>query len=99
MTIIDGGDKIAKIIYPMHKSFKKVAAHLIYGSSDVRFKITYCTELLTEDEVRGVGFEYMPYKDAEWIYPHEHLTDGWNTVNGEEIFYISNPALGLWKKD
>jgi hypothetical protein len=24
------------------------------------------------------------------------LKDGFNVVNGEEIFYISNPALGLW---
>jgi hypothetical protein len=29
-------------------------------------------------------------------YKFETLKDGINTVNGEEIFYISNPALGLW---
>jgi hypothetical protein len=27
----------------------------------------------------------------------ETLRDGFNTLpNGEEVFYISNPALGLW---
>jgi hypothetical protein len=24
------------------------------------------------------------------------LKDGFNDVNGEEIYFISNPALGLW---
>lgn len=73
-----------------------VAAHLIHGSSDGRFRITYCTELLTEDEVRGAGFNYCPYSEASAVYDSAKLKDGWNTVNGENIFYISNPALGLW---
>ena len=30
-------------------------------------------------------------------YNPEQLKDGFNTMpDGEEIFYISNPALGLW---
>ena len=29
-------------------------------------------------------------------YQPASLTDGFNTVNCEEVFYISNPALGLW---
>jgi hypothetical protein len=29
-------------------------------------------------------------------YNPETLKDGWNTVDGEEVFYISNPGLGLW---
>lgn len=76
-----------------------VAAHLIHGSSDGRFKITYCTALLTEEEVRSVGFEYMPYEEAAKLYDPAVLTDGYHTVNGEEIFYISNPALGLWTRE
>ncbi|MBR6335405.1 MAG: DUF2088 domain-containing protein [Clostridia bacterium] len=73
-----------------------VAAHLIHGSSDGRFKVTYCTKLLTEEEVRGVSFGYMPYDEAAEIYNPAELTDGYHTVGNEEIFYISNPALGLW---
>ncbi|MBR5771638.1 MAG: DUF2088 domain-containing protein [Clostridia bacterium] len=73
-----------------------VAAHLIHGSSDGRFKVTYCTKLLTEEEVRGVSFGYMPYDDAAEIYNPAELTDGYHNVGNEEIFYISNPALGLW---
>lgn len=79
-----------------------VAAHLIHGSSDGRFKITYCPGRMTEGEVRAVGFGYMSYEDAERLYPHDRLTDGYNTImhrdgSAEEIFYISNPALGLWE--
>lgn len=73
-----------------------VAAHLIHGSSDGRFNITYCTKQLTKEEVIGAAFKYMPYDEAAAIYDPNVLKDGFNTVNGEEIFYISNPALGLW---
>ena len=76
-----------------------VAAHLIHGSSDGRFKITYCAGKLTEEEVRGAAFNYMSYEEASAKYDPAKLTDGFNTVDGEEIFYISNPALGLWVCD
>ncbi len=73
------------------------AAHLIHGSSDGRFSITYCTKNLAEEEVRGAKFDYMPYDEAVKIYNPEKLVDGYNTLeNGEKIYYISNPALGLW---
>lgn len=76
-----------------------VAAHLIHGSSDGRFKITYCAGNLSEEEVRGAAFNYIPYDEASAKYNPEKLIDGFNTVDGEEIFYISNPALGLWVCD
>ncbi len=77
-----------------------VAAHLIHGSSDGRFTITYCTKYLTEEEVRGAAFEYMPYEQAAARYNPAELKDGFCTMpDGEEIFFISNPALGLWTVD
>ena len=76
-----------------------VAAHLIHGSSDGRFNITYCAGKLTEEEVRGAAFNYMSYEEASAKYDPAKLVDGFNTVNGEEIFFISNPALGLWVCD
>jgi len=72
------------------------AAHMIHSSSDGRFNITYCTKKLTKEEVEGVCFRYMPYDEAVKKYDPAVLKDGWNTVDGEEIYYISNPALGLW---
>lgn len=78
------------------KTNLSVAAHLIHGSSDGRFGITYATQRLTRQEVESACFKYMPYADAVKKYDITKLTDGYNVVDGEEIFYISNPALGLW---
>ena len=81
------------------KANLSVAAHLIHGSSDGRFHITYCTKELSEAEVRGAAFGYVPYDEMAAVYDPARLTDGWNTVGGEQIFYISNPALGLWTRE
>jgi nickel-dependent lactate racemase len=74
------------------------AAHLIHGSSEGRFSITYCVGPdITLDEVRSVGFNAAPYEEMAARYNPETLKDGFNTLpDGKEIFYISNPALGLW---
>jgi hypothetical protein len=72
------------------------AAHLIHGSSEGRFTIRYCPGGLTREEIEGVHFEYGDLKEYEKKYDPEKLKDGWNVVDGEEIFYISNPGLGLW---
>lgn len=73
-----------------------VAAHLIHGSSDGRFSITYAAGKLTRAEVESVGFGYMPLEEALARYNVASLVSGPNTVNGEDIYFIPNPALGLW---
>ena len=73
------------------------SAHLIHGSSEGRFSITYCPgDGVTREEIEGVGFNYCHYDEMAAKYPVDKLKDGWNVVDGEEIYYISNPALGLW---
>lgn len=74
------------------------SAHLIHGSSEGRFSITYCPgPLMSREEIEGVGFNYCPYEEMERRYPPESLRDGYNTLpSGEVIYYISNPALALW---
>jgi nickel-dependent lactate racemase len=72
------------------------AAHLIHSSSEGRFNITYCPGGLTREEVEGVGFGYADLASTIERYNPAALHDGFNTVNGEEIFFISHPALGLW---
>ena len=73
------------------------AAHLIHGSSEGRFGITYCPGHLTQSEIESVNFKYADLKTMAQRYQPEQLRDGWNTLpDGEKIFYISNPALGLW---
>ena len=75
-----------------------VAAHLIHGSSDDRFSITYAAPKMTREEIESVNFKYADYDEMIKKYDPSKLTDGWNTVDGEEIYYISNPALGLWSR-
>ncbi len=72
------------------------AAHLIHGSSEGRFTVRYCPGHLTCEEIESVHFEYDNLEEMMAKYNPEKLKDGWNDVNGEEIFYISNPGLGLW---
>lgn len=73
-----------------------VAAHLIHGSSEGRFTITYAPGFLTREEIESVNFKYMPLEEALRRYPVDKMKEGVNLINGEEVFYISNPALGLW---
>lgn len=73
------------------------AAHLMHSSSEGRFTITYCPGHLTQEEVEGVHYRYADLKTMESRYNPAELKDGFNTLpDGEEIYFISNPALGLW---
>ncbi|MHC4637771.1 MAG: nickel-dependent putative hexonate epimerase [Planctomycetota bacterium] len=73
------------------------AAHLIHGSSEGRFSITYCPGKLSREEIESVNFKYAELSDMIKRYDPQKMRDGFNMLeDGEEIFYISNPALGLW---
>ncbi len=72
------------------------AAHLIHGSSEGRFRITWCPGQLSREEVEGVGFGFAELGTMLKKYDPEHLSHGTNIVDGEEIFFIANPGLGLW---
>lgn len=73
-------------------------SHLIHGSSEGRFTITYCPGPdMTREEIEQVGFQWGDLDEMLLRYPLDTLNDGWNTLpDGEEVYYISNPALGLW---
>ena len=72
------------------------AAHLIHGSSDGRFTITYAVKNITRQEIESVGFGSADYDEMARKYDPEKLSYGYNTVDGEQIYFIPNPALGLW---
>ncbi len=72
------------------------AAHLIHGSSEGRFKITWCPGHLTKKEIESAGFEYGDLATMLKCYDPAKLSHGQNKVDGEEIFFIANPGLGLW---
>ena len=78
------------------------AAHLIQGSADGRFHVTYCTrsDNLSKEEINNVGYDWMEYEQAIKTYNPHTLKEGWNTLkDGEEIYFVKTPALGLWKVD
>ncbi len=72
------------------------AAHLIHGSSEDRFRITWAPGHLSRQEVEGVGFAWGDLAALEKKYDIGKLQHGYNTVDGEDIFFIANPGLGLW---
>jgi nickel-dependent lactate racemase len=74
------------------------AAHLIHGSSEGRFTIRYCPGPgVSRAEIESVGYEWGDIKEAMERYNINSLSLGWNTLaGGEKIFFVPNPALGLW---
>ena len=72
------------------------AAHLIHGSSEGRFTIRWCPGQLTKDEIEGVGFKFGDLKTVLTRYNPQTLGHGYNCIDGEDVFFIPNPGLGLW---
>ena len=72
-------------------------AHLMHGSSENRFKITYCPGALTKEEIEGVGYAYGELDEMLERYKIDERQNGWHETDaGERFYYVSNPALGLW---
>lgn len=72
------------------------AAHLIHGSSEGRFRITYCPGQMTRVEIEDAGYRFGDLREMLDRYPPHQLRSGWNRIDGEEIYFVPNPALGLW---
>ncbi|MEA3364975.1 MAG: hypothetical protein U9Q79_04980, partial [Candidatus Hydrogenedentes bacterium] len=72
-------------------------AHLIHGSSEGRFTITYGPGEMTEDSMRAVNFGYLDLGQALERYDINTMRNGFNTMpDGEEVYFISTPSAGLW---
>jgi nickel-dependent lactate racemase len=72
------------------------AAHLIHGSSEGRFTIRWCPGHLSKEDIEGVGYAYGDLRTMLDRFNPRDLRDGYNNVMGEQVFYVSNPGLGLW---
>jgi hypothetical protein len=72
------------------------AAHLIHGSSEGRFAIRWCPGHLSKAEIEGVGYQYGELQAMVEYFDPRNLRDGYHCIGGEQVFYISNPGLGLW---
>jgi nickel-dependent lactate racemase len=73
------------------------AAHLMHGSSEERFSITYAPGHLSQEEIEGVNFRYADLDETVAKYPPDRLQEGFNELpGGERIFFIPTPSAGLW---
>ena len=97
-----GTEKVMKLYKecPPEGDLKDLAvgtAHLIHGSSEGRFTITYAPGEMTEADMKQVNFGYADYAETVKRYPLDKLKNGFNTMpDGEEIYFISTPSAGLW---
>lgn len=87
-------------LYPTAEDMQDIphgTAHLVHGSSEGRFTITYAPGHLSREDIESVGYSYMDLDDALARYSPDVMKDGWNTMpDGERVFYISTPSAGLW---
>jgi nickel-dependent lactate racemase len=88
LAAVDGNAELASDL--------SAAAHLIHGSSEGRFTITWCAGQLSREDVESVGFQYGDLKSMSAHYDRAKLKHGYNQVKGEDVFFIANPGLGLW---
>jgi nickel-dependent lactate racemase len=74
-----------------------VVAALIICSPENRFKVVYAAKDISRKEVESVYCNYADYDEVIKRYDPSQLQEGENIMaDGEEIFYISRPAQGLW---
>jgi nickel-dependent lactate racemase len=75
------------------------AAHLIHGSSEGRFRVTYCPGHLSREEIETAKYQYGDLGQYSSRYDIAKLRDGWNDLpSGERVFFVRDPAMGLWKR-
>ena len=78
------------------------AAHLIHGSSEGRFRITYCTDPgrggLSPGELEQVGYGWRPLAEELSRLRVDGSTPTGPRVDreGRPFTHLANPALGLW---
>lgn len=93
-----GTEKVLKLVDENEelRDNLSAAAHLIHGSSEGRFGITYCPGSISKEDIESVNFKYADLGEMMEKYDPEKLKDGFNDVDGEKVFFISNPGMGLW---
>ena len=82
---------------PILQDLTHGTAHLIHGSSEGRFKITYAPGFLSKEEIESVCFGYADLEETLKRYNPATMKNGFNVMpDGEEVYYISTPSAGLW---
>ena len=82
---------------PILQDLTHGTAHLIHGSSEGRFRITYAPGALSKEEIESVCFGYADLEATLKRYDPKKMKNGFNVMpDGEEVYYIATPSAGLW---
>lgn len=75
-----------------------VAAHIMHSSPDGRFRVVYATNpaLLSPEDVRKAGFEWMDVQEAIARYHPEESDTGYSADADGEYYFVKAPSAGLW---
>lgn len=73
-----------------------VPAHLIHGSTEGRFNVTWCPGHISREEIEKAGFNYADYHYMSQHFSINSLKEGYNTTNNGTVYYNTNPGAGLW---
>jgi nickel-dependent lactate racemase len=94
-----GTDKVLEL-YRKNADLQDLAhgtAHLIHGSSEGRFTIRYATGGLSKSEIEGVHYQFADLQQVLDRYAPDERKEGLDILpDGEEIFFIRTPSVGLW---
>jgi nickel-dependent lactate racemase len=72
-------------------------AHLIHGSTEGRFNVTYAPGHLSRAEIEQVNFRYAEIGPTVDRYQPQRRQQGWNTTDdGERFYFVPTPSAGLW---
>ena len=87
-------------LYRTERDLQELAhatAHLLHGSSEGRFSVTYAPGKMTREEIEGVNYRYADIAEVTARYRPEGRREGWHTLpDGEQFFFIPTPSAGLW---
>ncbi len=68
------------------------AAHLIHGSTENRFRVTYATDLLSPELIRSVRYDHANVQAMMDEYYQPNRADGFYTsASGEEFYFLNDP--------
>ena len=102
------GTKVIKPIFEGDarlREYLSAGAHLIHGSSEDRFSITYAPGHLNHEEIEGVGYGYCDLSElTSWMpdgFSYNTLANKeegtYKGKDGQPFYLILKPGQGLWK--
>lgn len=72
-------------------------SQMVISHTNNRFKVTYAAKKITRQEIESVFCNYADYDVVVKKYDPLKMKEGENIMpDGEEVFYVSKPAQGLW---